>query len=60
MDIHAWISTLVWIIENLLPKIMDTHVDIVDFWKSMHGFAMDSRIKVTFHRVEQGNCTFLQ
>jgi len=49
MDIRAWISmwisTLVWIIEDWHPKIMDIHVDIRGFWKSMHGFAMDSRTR---------------
>ena len=36
MDIPAcisiWISTLVWIIEDLHPKIMDIHVDIREFF----------------------------
>jgi len=35
MDIHnwisMWISTLVWIIEDTHPKIMDIHVDIRGF-----------------------------
>jgi len=35
MDIRAWISmgisTLVWIIEDCHPKIMDIHVDIRGF-----------------------------
>ena len=31
MDIPAWISTCVWIIEDCHPKIMDFHVDIRGF-----------------------------
>jgi len=47
MDILAWISirisTLVWIIEDCHPKIMDIHVDIRGFleihaWKC-YGFS---------------------
>jgi len=48
MDIPAWISmwisTLVWIIEDCHPKIMDIHIDM-DFWKSTYGYDMDSRTR---------------
>jgi len=51
MDIRAWISmwisTLVWIIEYYdIQKAWISILISVDFWKSMHGFAMDSRTRV--------------
>jgi len=52
MDIRAWISmwisTLVWIpvIEDWHKKLWIFMLISVDFWKSMHGFAMDSRTRV--------------
>jgi len=51
MDILAWISmwisTLVWIIEDCHPKIMDIHVNIRGFLEiDAYGYAMDSRTRV--------------
>jgi len=37
---------LVWIIEHEDPKIMDIRMLIsVDFWRSMYGYAIDSRTR---------------
>jgi len=51
MDIRAWISmwisTLVWIIGTDIQKVWISMLISVDFWKSMHGFAMDSRTRAT-------------
>ena len=45
MDIRAWISmwisTLVWIKTGIQKSWLPMLIS-VDFWKSMHGFAMDS------------------
>ena len=57
MDIRAWILrwifTLVWIIEDSHPKIMDIHVDNRGFW-AINGFAMDSRTRVYFSCKQSG------